>query len=79
MTVSLEGDSTDELERDFLFGHTAQRKKREDCLTIKCPLLHTAVTNSLWIPSIVKYSNTDFPQLIQLYEQYYNHNFKTSV
>lgn len=54
----LEGERMDELERDFLFGHTVQRKQREDCLTIKCPLLHTAVTNSLWIPSIVKYSNT---------------------
>lgn len=45
----------DELVRDFPFD---RENNYGDCLTLKCPLLHTSLTNSLCIVGVVKYRNT---------------------
>lgn len=51
-------ESTHEPERDFPFHRSVQKTQDEDFPTFKCPLLHTAATNSLWAASWVKYNNT---------------------
>lgn len=37
-------ERTHRLQRDFPFRHAARRRRKEDCLTLKCPLLHSEVT-----------------------------------